>query len=251
MKNDPIEVFKQEANERALSYQHNQPLMDSYNDFAKEFVNAKYAYNFFWMGVPIIQAPQDLQALQEIIWEVKPDLIIETGVAWGGTSVFFASMLSILEGCNAIENGDVIAIDIDIRPHNLTRIINHPMGKKIKLIQGSSIDSLVIKQVKKLAKNKKRILVCLDSNHTHDHVLAELNAYANLVTIGSYCVVQDTGIEDRIDANGDERPWGKGNNPKTAVWEYLQGNSNFEIDKIIDSKLILTSGPDGFLKRVR
>jgi cephalosporin hydroxylase len=210
----------------------------------------KYAYNFFWLGVPILQAAQDLQALQEIIWEVKPDLIIETGIAWGGSLIFSASMLAILETCNVIENGQVIGIDIDIRSHNKKNILAHPLSKKITLIEGSSIDNKVISQVEKKAKNKK-VLVCLDSNHTHEHVLAELKAYAPLVSIGSYCMVGDTGIEDLPQGFISDRPWGKGNNPKTAIWEYLKENDNFIIDKNIDSKLLLTGSPDGYLKRTK
>jgi len=219
--------------------------------FLLQINKAKYAYNFFWLGVPIIQIPQDLQALQEIIWEVKPDLIIETGIAWGGSLIFSASMLAILEVCGAIENGEVIGIDIDIRSHNKEAILAHPLSKKIAMFEGSSIDKKIIEQVNAFAKKKKRVMVCLDSNHTHDHVLAELRAYAPLVSVGSYCMVGDTGVEDLPAGTTSARPWGKGNNPKTAVWEYLKENDDFIIDKTIDSKLIITGSQDGYLKRVR
>ena len=226
-------------------------LQQAQKNFHNEQVKAKYAYNFFWLGIPIIQEPQDIQALQEIIWEVKPDLIIETGIAWGGSLIFSASMLAILEVCGVIENGEVIGVDIDIRSHNKEAILAHPLSKNVTMFEGSSIDKKIIEKVKAFAKKKKRIMVCLDSNHTHDHVLSELRAYAPLVSVGSYCMVGDTGIEDLPEGTTSDRPWGKGNNPKTAVWDFLKENKDFEIDKTIDSKLILTGSPDGYLKKMR
>ncbi len=219
---------------------------------AHEYIaKTKYAYNFFWLGIPIIQIPQDLQAMQEVIWQVKPDFIIETGIAWGGSLIFSASMLSLLEVCGEIKKGDVLGIDIDIRAHNKKAILAHPLSKKITMLEGSSVDSVIVQKVAQLAKNKKRVMVCLDSNHTHDHVLAELRAYAPLVSIGSYCVVGDTRVEDLPKDALFKRPWGKGNNPKTAVRAFLKENNNFKIDKTIDSKLIITGSPDGYLKRIR
>lgn len=250
MNTNPIEQFRKESLERTNSYQSNKSLIQTSRKFHEEINKVSYAYNFFWLGVPIIQIPQDLQALQEIIWKVKPDLIIETGIAWGGSLIFSASMLAVLEYCDLIENGQVLGIDIDIRSHNKEAILAHPLSKKITMFEGSSIDEKMINKVKAFAKNKKRIMLCLDSNHTHDHVLAELNAYAALVTQGSYCMVGDTGIEDLPDGMITDRPWGKGNNPKTAVWEFLKKNKNFIIDKTIESKLLFTGSPDGYLKRV-
>lgn len=246
-----LKQYRLEALERAKSYQKNEKLQQTYQAFINEIVKAKYAYNFFWLGVPILQVPQDLQALQEIIWEVKPDLIIETGIAYGGSLIFSASMLAILEMCGEIEKGDVLGIDVEIRPHNKEAILAHPMSKKITLFEGSSIDEEIIVRTREFAKSKERVLVCLDSCHTHEHVLAELRAYAPLVSIGSYIIVGDTGIEDLPDGTTSDRPWGKRNNPKTAIWEFLKENSNFEIDKTIDSKLILTGSPDGFLRKIR
>jgi len=250
MQENPLEEFRKEAIERAESYQHNKPLQDAYSAFLEQLVRAKYAYNFFWLGIPILQAPQDLQALQEIIWEYKPDLIVETGIAYGGSLIFSASMLVILEACGVIDKGEVIGIDIEIRPHNRKAILAHPLSNKITMFEGSSIDEKIITQVKERAKNKKKVIVCLDSNHTHAHVLAELRAYAPLVTVGGYCMVGDTGLEDLPDEKIFDRPWGKGNNPKTAIWEFLKENKDFKIDKTIDSKLILTGSPDGYLKRI-
>ena len=219
-----------------------------------------YSYNFCWLDRPIIQYPQDIVAMQEIIWEIRPDLIIEIGIAHGGSLIFSASMLALLDMADAIESGAtinpeesrrmVLGIDIDIRAHNRAAIEAHPMSSRIQMIQGSSISSAVIDQVRALAANYSCVLVCLDSNHTHDHVLAELEAYAPLTSIGSYCVVFDTVIEDMPSNMFTDRPWGKGNNPKTAVWEYLKTHTEFEIDKQIDHKLLISVAPDGYLRRV-
>lgn len=206
----------------------------------------KYTYQFTWLGVPIIQYPQDILALQEIIWDVKPDLIIETGIAHGGSLIFSASMLELLGN-----NGRVLGIDIDIREHNRNEIEKHPMAKRITMMQGSSIDPGTVKKVKEFAASSKKILVILDSNHTHEHVLAELNSYASLVTKGSYCCVFDTGVEDfPADYDWHGRPWGKGDNPKTAVWEFIKTHPEFIIDSAIHEKLLVTVAPDGYLKRI-
>lgn len=220
-----------------------------------------YTYNFSWLGRPIIQYPQDMVALQEVIWNVKPDLIIETGIAHGGSLLLSASMLALLDMCEAIENKvsfnsmqskrKVVGIDIDIREHNRNAIEAHPMSSWIKMIEGSSVDLNIVRQVNLLAKEYKRVMVLLDSNHTHEHVLAELYAYAPLTSVDSYCVVFDTLIEDMPDSMFPDRPWGKGNNPKTAVWQYLNEHDQFVIDADIPAKLQITVAPDGFLKRIK
>lgn len=219
-----------------------------------------YTHNFRWLGLPVIQAPQDTCGLQEIIWSVKPDLIIETGIAHGGSLVVSASMLALLEYAEAVEKGitldpkkpkrKVIGVDIDIRAHNRAAIESHPMISRIDMIQGSSVDPAIIAEVKQKAAGFKNIMVCLDSNHTHEHVLAELNAYAPLTSVGNYCIVMDTGIEDLPPELCGRRPWGKGNSPKTAVWEYLKTHSEFEQDRRIEWKLAITAAEEGFLKRV-
>ncbi|NBV84385.1 cephalosporin hydroxylase [bacterium] len=219
----------------------------------------KYSYHFEWLGRPIIQYPQDMSAMQELIWKIKPDLIIETGIAHGGSLIFSASMLALLDMCEAIESGQsfdpkisrrkVLGLDIDIRAHNREAIEGHPMASRIQMIQGSSIAPEVIEQVHQVAVGYQRILVCLDSNHTHEHVLAELESYALLTSKGSYCVVFDTIVEDMPADMFPDRPWGPGNNPKTAVWEYLKTHPEFEIDKSIQHKLLITVAPDGFLRR--
>lgn len=246
-----IQKFSEECAERIESHAKNALLQKTTTDFTLATIKAGYSYNFSWLGRPIIQYPQDIVAMQELIWEVKPDLIIETGIAHGGSLIFSASMLALLEICGEIEKGEVLGIDIDIRAHNKAAIEAHPMGKKITMFQGSSIDEEMIKKVHDFAKRGGKILVCLDSNHTHEHVLAELNAYASLASVGSYCVVFDTIVEDLPDEIWGDRPWGKGNNPKTAVWEFLKTNDDFKIDNNIENKILITVAPDGFLKRTR
>lgn len=220
----------------------------------------KYSYHFEWLGRPIIQYPQDMIAMQELIWEVKPDLIIETGIAHGGSLILSASMLALLDYADAVGSGQsldpkagrrqVLGIDIDIRSHNREAIEAHPMAHKIDMIEGSSIAADTISQVNEYAKGYDRILICLDSNHTHNHVLAELEAYAPLTSQDSYCVVFDTIIEDLAADMFPDRPWGPGDNPKTAVWEYLKSHPEFEIDKQIDGKLLISVAPHGYLKRI-
>lgn len=206
----------------------------------------KYSYNFSWLARPIIQLPQDILAMQEIIWEVKPELIVETGIAHGGSLIFYASMLELLGG-----NRQVLGIEIDIREPNRIEIEKHPMFKRISMLEGSSIDTNIVKQVYKIAKGKSIVLVALDSNHTHEHVLRELELYAPLVTKGSYLVVFDTVVEDMPQDFFSDRPWGKGDNPKTAVEEFLNKNDRFEIDKTIEAKMLFTVAPDGYLKCVK
>jgi cephalosporin hydroxylase len=247
---NPIEQFKHECANEIKIQGDNVPLQKLTRSWMDTANSGKYSYHFEWLGRPIIQYPQDILAMQQIIWEVKPDLIIETGIAHGGSLIFSASMLELVATCTGSE-GEVLGVDIDIRPHNRIEIEKHPMYKRISMIQGSSIAAEIIAKVKEKAIGKKRILVCLDSNHTHDHVLAELEAYAPLVTVGSYCVVMDTVIEDMPEGCFPDRPWGKGNNPKTSVWEYLKAHSEFEIDKTIQNRIMVTVAPDGYLKRVR
>ena len=240
---------------------HSKHLKTLGNQFISESVKSDYSYNFEWMSRPIIQYPQDIVATQEIIWKVKPDLIIEAGIAHGGSLVLSASMLTLLDYCDSVDSGlpldpkkpyrKVIGVDIDIREHNLKALDNHPMRNKMDLVEGSSIDAEIINKVHELSKGYRSVMVFLDSNHTHDHVLSELNAYAKLVTKDSYCVVFDSVIEDLPDESFENRSWGVGNNPKTAVWEFLKSNSDFEIDKNLEDKLVITVAPDGYLKKIK
>ena len=244
---DPVEQFLQEKKDNISALGTDKVLKNLGLQFLVETAPKKYSYNFSWMGRPIIAYPQDMVAMQEIIWEVKPDLIIETGVAHGGSIVYYASILELIG-----LDGLVVGIDIDIRKHNRDLIEAHPMMKRIQLIEGSSLSEEVVNQVKQLTVKKKKVLVCLDSNHTHKHVLEELKLYAPLTTVGSYCVVFDTVVEDMpLDWDWGIRPWGVGNNPKTAVFEYLKTHDEFEIDKSIDNKLLISVAPDGYLKRIK
>jgi cephalosporin hydroxylase len=243
--------FEKEVQERVAANGAADELKASANAFMNASLIPKYSYNFSWLGRPIIQYPQDIIAMQEIIWQVQPDLIVETGIAHGGSLVFSAAMLELVAACGGPKDAEVLGIDIDIRPHNRRAIEEHPMYKRITMIEGSSIAPEVIAQVHTRCKSRRRVLVCLDSNHTHDHVLSELKAYAPLTTVGSYCVVFDTIVEDMPAELSGDRPWRPGSNPKTAVWEYLKHHPEFEIDKKIENKLLITVAPDGYLKRVK
>lgn len=252
--------FQLEKTERIAQSQMNPQLTNAAKAFMAESLLPQYSYNFEWLGRPIIQYPQDMAAMQELIWSIKPDLIIETGIAHGGSLIFSASMLALLDLCEAIETGQildptasrrkVLGVDIDIRPHNREAIEAHPMASRIQMIQGSSIALEITQEVKSIAADYKKILVCLDSNHTHEHVLKELEAYAPLVSAGSYCVVFDTIVEDLPKTMFPNRPWGPDNNPKTAVWEFLKSHPEFQIDKSIDNKLLISVAPDGYLMRL-
>lgn len=253
--------FKVERDDEILAMGENKTLAKLTNEWMRSVNKLKYSYHFDFLGRPIIQYPQDMVAIQELIWKVKPDLIIETGIAHGGSLIMSASILALLDICDAIEDQiifspkdskrKVLGIDIDIRSHNKEAIEAHPMSSRIQMIEGSSIDPLVIEQVKKISRDYKRVMVCLDSNHTHDHVLEELNAYAPLTSVNSYCVVFDTIIEDMPGNAFPERLWGKGNNPKTAVYKYLKTHPEFVIDKQMNNKLLITVATDGYLKRIK
>ncbi len=264
--------FEQEVQARIEHNGKNSLLLRAKSEFLCQSIKSSYSYNFSWLGRPIIQYPQDIVAMQELVWQVQPDLIIETGIAHGGSLILSASMLAMIDYCEALERGKkldpaascrrVLGLDIDIRAHNRAAILAHPLAHKIKMLQGSSIASDIIAQVHEYSKRYKRIFVCLDSNHTHEHVLAELEAYAPLVSQDSYCIVFDTIIEDMPEDMFPDRPWGKGNNPKTAVRDYLRRLNEggraaadgtplrFEIDKMIENKLLMTVAPDGYLKRI-
>lgn len=262
--------FSAEARQRIDAMRGDSDLQSDARQLMRSSVAARYSYNFFWQGRPIIQYPQDMIALQELVWTVRPDLIIETGIAHGGSLILSASLLALLDYCDAAESGEVLdprkprrsvlGVDIDIRAHNRLAIERHPMAGRIRMLQGSSIDKAVIEEVAAAAEGR-RVLVCLDSNHTHDHVLAELEAYAPLVSPGSYCIVFDSIVEDLPADASNDRPWSPGNNPKTALHEYLRRLEDegrkaadgaplrFAIDREIEGKLLLSVAPDGYLRR--
>ena len=269
---DPVTEFRQQVERNIQDIGKDAGFRQLSNSWLVEATKYFYSYNFSWLGRPVIQMPQDMYAAQELIWSVRPDLVIETGIAHGGSLILSASMLALLDYCDAMQSGElldvrkaprrVLGVDIDIRAHNRKAIEEHPLGAKISMIQGSAIAPEVIAQVKEVARNHQRIMVFLDSNHTHQHVLEELELYAPLTSKGSYCVIFDTMVEDLPDEMFANRPWGKGDNPKTAVWEYMRRLKDegrtaadgeklaFDYDRTIETKLAFTAAPDGFLKRV-
>lgn len=220
----------------------------------------KYSYHFEWLGRPIIQYPTDTVALQELCWLVQPDLIVETGIAHGGSLALSASLLMTCDYADAHREGipldprnpkrKVVGCDIDIRPHNRSALEAHPLYAYMELIEGSSVDQAVIDRVTGIASRYQRVLVMLDSNQTHEHVLAELEAYAPLVSAGSYCIVYDTVIEDMPPGSFPHRPWDVRNNPMTAVYEFLGAHPEFAIDPSIEDKLQISVAPGGYLKRI-
>ncbi|MFJ3484450.1 cephalosporin hydroxylase family protein [Pseudomonas sp. NPDC090202] len=244
MTNNPAQQFQQECKAEVAAQGEDKALVALGQQFYNESARHKYTYHFSWMGRPIIQTPQDMIAMQELIWSVRPDVIIETGIAHGGSILYYASLLQL------IGHGEVIGIDIDIRQHNREAIEAHPMSHRLSMIQGSSIDPELVAQVRERVAGKK-VMVVLDSNHTHEHVLEELRLYGPLVSVDSYCVVMDTVVEDMPEDAFPDRPWGKGDNPKTAVWQYLKENDDFAIDKSVQNKLLITVASDGYLRRVR
>jgi cephalosporin hydroxylase len=244
---EELEKFKKQKEQQIASYPRNKELVEAANQFNVESNKALYSYNFSWMGRPIIAYPQDMIAMQEIIWEVQPDLIIETGIAHGGSIIYYASLLELIG-----KNGRVLGIDIDIRAHNRALIEGHPMYKRIDMIEGSSIDPHIAEQVYAVAKNYQKILVCLDSNHTHDHVLQELHLYSKLVSKDSYCVVFDTIVEFLpTDYMPGGRPWNPGDSPHSAVSDFLNTTDDFVVDSSIDNKLLVSVAPGGYLKRIK
>jgi cephalosporin hydroxylase len=223
-------------------------------EWFEQSIKAEYSYNFEWLGRPLIQYPTDLVGMQEIFFKTKPDLVIETGIAHGGSLVFSASMMALLDICDGVSNMEsarhVIGVDIEIKPHNRKAIEEHPLFSRITLLEGSSVDQSLFSELSDIAKNYKRIMVILDSNHTHDHVLEELRMYSKLVSVGNYCIVMDTVIETSPIAALADRPWTVGNNPMTAVKQFLAEESNFDVDKQIEHKLGITVAPNGWLRRI-
>ena len=241
-------IFKDQSIKRINSYLRKKNLKKMGEQFFEESYKEKYSYNYFYFGRPIIQYPQDVFTLQEIIYETKPDLIIEIGIAHGGSLIFNSSMLNLLNLYKK-KKRMVLGIDIDIRKHNLDAIKKHPLSNLIKTIEGSSTDEKIFKKVKKIASQYKKVLVILDSNHTHDHVLKELNKYSPLVTKNSYCVVFDTVLNNLPNKFMENRPWNNKNNPMTAVKEFLKKNKKFKVEKKFENKNIITCMPNGVLKK--
>jgi len=254
MTQDPIKAHFVQADKRSKTQAVDKIITHAASQFFARSIQLQYSYNFSWLDRPIIQYPQDIVAFQELTAAIKPDLIIETGIAHGGSLVLSASLLCLLDVMEGLDPRQsprkVIGVDIDIRSHNRKALDEHPLRFKMELFEGSSIDPVIIQQVRSKAEGFDRVLISLDSNHTHEHVLAELNAYADLVSVDSYCIVFDTVIEDLPAGSILDRPWDVGNNPKTALHEWLNFHPEFVIDKGIDNKLLISAAPDGYLKRV-
>lgn len=236
--------FKNKNRKKITQMFNDKKLRETTKKWFLQTYEYEYSYHFSWLGRPIIQYPQDMISIQEIIWNYKPDIIIETGIAHGGSLIFSASILEI------IGKGEVIGIDIDIRKHNKKEIEKHPLYKRITMLEGSSIDKKIRDKVLELSKNKK-VIVFLDSNHTEKHVLKELEFYSPLVTKGGYVVVFDTIIEDLPEKFVQNRDWDKKNNPKSAVIKFLRKNDRFKIDKKLEKKLLVTAAKDGYLKCIK
>lgn len=257
---DPVKQFAEERLARLEAYQKDAEFRQLSQTWLEASMRKKYVYNFDWLGRPIIQYPQDMWAVQELIWQVKPDLVIETGIAHGGSLILSASILAMLDYCDAMAAGTtldprqtqrkVIGIDIDIRPHNRAALEAHPLRPMLHLVEGSSIAPETVAAVKAASAGHKTVMVFLDSMHTHAHVLAELEAYAPMVSEGSYCVVFDSFVEDMPADLFPDRPWSPGDNPMTAMREYLKLHPEFVIDKSIEGRLMVTVAAQGFLKRV-
>lgn len=213
-----------------------------------------HQYMFDWLGLPIIQIPQDMVAVQEVIWNVRPDLIIETGIARGGSLALSASLLCLLDIVDGIDPRisprRVLGVDIDIRAGTREALDKHPLRFKMELIEGSSVDSTVVQRVSDFSQGFERVLVALDSDHTHSHVLAELEAYSGMVSVGSYCIVFDTVIENLPLGYFSSRHWDVGNNPMTAVRRWIVSHPEFVVDGSIDDKLLVSVAPGGYLKRI-
>jgi cephalosporin hydroxylase len=205
-----------------------------------------YYRNFTWLGRPVIQYPQDVVALQQLIWEYKPTLIVETGVAHGGALILYASILELIGG-----PGEVVGIEVEFRSHNREAVANHNLSKRISVIDGSSIDPSVVAQVREIASRHERVMVVLDSLHTHEHVLAELRQYSAFVRAGGPLVVFGTSVA-YIDPSVDlKREWDQKRNPKSALDEFLLESDRFEVDREINDSLLITDAPGGYLRCIK
>ncbi len=242
---DPIEQFKKERQAAIAAMGQDEELKRKSLDWMVAADKYLYTYNYSWLGRPIIKYPNDIVVMQEIIWSVKPDLIIETGIAHGGSAVFSASMLQL------IGRGRVVAVDIDIRKHNREQIEQHPMYERITMLEGSSTDPEIVAQIAGYVRESAVVMVFLDSSHTHKHVVDELRLYSPFVTVGSYLVLPDTFVELFPKGHYQGKPVDVGNNAMTGLREFMTGNDDFVIDASINDKLCITEGFDGYLKRVK
>ena len=249
---DPNERFRAECTDEVRAQGADERFWASTQDWIDRSMHSKYSYHFEWMGRPIIQYPQDIVAMQEILFRVQPDLVIETGIAHGGSMILYASLLELNAMCGGPDDAGVVGIDIEIRSHNRSAVEAHPMAGRITMLEGSSTADAIVEEVRRLADGRERVVVCLDSLHSHDHVLAELEAYAPLTSVGSYCVVFDTIAERLPRAYFDavDRRCAPGDSPMTALQAFLVDNPGFEVDHSVSDKLMITVAPGAYLRRV-
>jgi cephalosporin hydroxylase len=250
VKMNPVEEYKNARDIQVRNNLTDKKLNNIYSRFLQEIHRTNYVKNFTWMGRPILQFPSDMFVMQELIWEIQPDYVIETGMAFGGSAVFYASVM---------RSGLVISIDVEIREHNQMAVIRHPLSKGIVMIEGDSVSPTTLLAAKdtvdyyeqNIRWTDRRIMVCLDSNHTHNHVLRELELWGPLVSVGSYMVVFDTAIAYVMSEQPADRPWGPGNNPMTAVNEFLKTHDEFVVDREVEKRALITACPGGWLKKIK
>ncbi len=257
---NPVESFLENRRRNIAAIRESSHISELSNEWIREVSAFQYCYNFDWFGRPIIQIGSDMVAVQEAVWRTKPDLIVETGIAHGGSLIYHASLLAMLDLCDAAAAGGtvdpsrpkrrVLGIDIDIRAHNREAIETHPLSSYVEMFEGSSVAPAMVARVADFAKDFRRVMVVLDSNHTEAHVLAELDGYADLVDPGGYCIVFDTAIENMPEDFYEDRPWGKGDNPLSAITKFLRKRDDFQVDAEIDGKILIGNAPGGFLRRI-
>ncbi len=239
------EQFEADRLKNAASLEKDQDLQRLALELIEKSDKHFHAYQWTWMGLPIIQSTEDIICAQELVWSVKPDVIIETGIAWGGSIILYASLLQL------IGKGKIIGIDVALPQKNIDKIMGYPFSDRIELIQGSSVDEQVVAQAARHIKAGQSVMVMLDSNHTHEHVLKELELYSPYVTKDSYIIVSDTVVEDIPAQSHRSRSWGPGDNPKTAVNSFLKTTDRFILDPYYNAKTLITFDKGGYLKCVK
>jgi cephalosporin hydroxylase len=242
---DDRKVFERARHSSAAGMAEDSRLTGKALEVVAESDRHNWSYQWSWLGVPIIQMPPDIVATQEVIWDTRPQVIVETGIARGGSLIFFASILEL------IGDGRIIGVDIDIRPHSRDSVESHVLARRIEMYKGSSTDPDVVDRIRDELVDADRVMVVLDSDHTHEHVLAELRLYAPLVTEGQFLIVADTVVEDLPIQGHRPRRWGPGNNPGTALAAFLQESDRFVRDPFINNKVLLSSSPGGYLRCVK
>ena len=238
--------FRTLLNEEAAKMNRDASLSGEAKKVLSDADHYHWVHQTSWMGEPILNLPQDMFAMQEIIYRTRPDFIVESGVAWGGSLLFYSTLMEILGGKL------IIGIDVFIPDDLKERIGSHEkLSKRIRWINDSSTSEETLSKVKEIVGDSRKVLVFLDSDHTHEHVLTELNLYAPLIGKGQYIICGDTIVEDVPEQKHRPRAWGPGNNPKTALMSFLDQNDRFEVDQNLENKLLFTCNPGGYLKCIK